>query len=132
MQQLNMSKLSISPVVVFFFLEAIKKKTFLGKFHFCIVNSFTTGKSIFSVLNMRFSYLHFLDNIFIRNNSISKHKYLWNIYICIFQQISSVFQRWQDRAMRQLPETVFLTFMEPRNRFQGIDSASLCRLSPNL
>ncbi len=30
---------------------------------------------------------------------------------------------------RQQPETVFLTFMEPRNRFQGMNSASLCSLA---
>jgi hypothetical protein len=31
--------------------------------------------------------------------------------------------------LRILPEAVFLNFWEPRNRFQGIDSASLCSLA---
>ncbi len=54
---------------------------------------------------------------------------------CVAEGFLSPWRRWAgwsspgSRLPPPHPETVFLTFKEPRNRFQGIDSASLCSMA---
>jgi hypothetical protein len=43
---------------------------------------------------------------------------------------AKVRQNSQPKTFPNLPETVFITFKEPRNRLQEVDSASLRSLSP--
>ncbi len=59
----------------------------------------------------------------------SRRKLGLNPYAGVFEQSMGAGNRGGIGFRISLPETVFLNFSGARNRFQGIDSASLCSLA---
>jgi hypothetical protein len=53
---------------------------------------------------------------------LAKAKGYWYGKFTVFESVWKLYPR-------ENPEPVLITFKEPRNRFQGIDSASLCSLA---